>query len=361
MDDRDLERLARIVVNRAAERRETGSRRASTRRLPSDKAEYPKLLCLDQNKWIDLARAHYGREDGAPFKDALGAVRKGVASGKLVVPVTGANIDEATEHFDEGRRERLARFMVDLSENQCLVNHQIVLRWELRQAVLSLFVKRAAPLVRGSLLQPGMFAAQMGKVPSFETGNPELDALLSDAMHDPEIAVTSIVGAIDRATIQELRENEERTAAVIEGIRRVDAHLSREERRQLEMRNLLTKGTTATKLNAVLDDLGVDAAAFRFWLSEGTRFKDFTDAIPTIDVPTTLMLQRDRNPGHRTHPNDGKDFAFLKVAIPYANVVVTERSWGHFAAASGVADRYDTIVERDATRLPHLLETLGCT
>jgi hypothetical protein len=59
--------------------------------------DYPKLLCLDQNKWIDLARAHYQKPRGTPFVKALQAVRQAVANGKRVVPITGANLYEAAE------------------------------------------------------------------------------------------------------------------------------------------------------------------------------------------------------------------------------------------------------------------------
>ncbi len=72
------------------------------------------------------------------------------------------------------------------------------------------------------------------------------------------------------------------------------------------------------------------------------------------------MLHRDRNQEHRTHRNDGKDFAFLKVAIPYANIVVTERSWAHVANSSGLAAKYGTVVTADASELPRLLREMGC-
>ena len=36
---------------------------------------------LDQNKWIDLARAASGRSDGEPFIDALAVCRFGVENG----------------------------------------------------------------------------------------------------------------------------------------------------------------------------------------------------------------------------------------------------------------------------------------
>jgi hypothetical protein len=85
-----------------------------------------------------------------------------------------------------------------------------------------------------------------------------------------------------------------------------------------------------------------------------------TNDTPGIDVEATLMLHRDRNQEHRTHRNDGKDFAFLKVAIPYANIVVTERSWAHVANSSGLAAKYGTVVTADASELPRLLREMGC-
>ena len=88
--------------------------------LPASKDEFPKLLCLDLNKWVDLGRAHYGRTDGEPFQDALASVRQAVDAGKLVVPITAENAVEATNGKDDGRRRRLAEFMVGLSKNHSI-------------------------------------------------------------------------------------------------------------------------------------------------------------------------------------------------------------------------------------------------
>src|SRR5689334_873892 len=87
------------------------------RQIPRSKDAFPKVLCLDQNKWIDLARAHYGRKDGAPFVDALAAVRTAVTRNKLMVPIMPSNLLEVSEPSDQGRRERLAQFLVDTSGN----------------------------------------------------------------------------------------------------------------------------------------------------------------------------------------------------------------------------------------------------
>ena len=72
------------------------------------------------------------------------------------------------------------------------------------------------------------------------------------------------------------------------------------------------------------------------------------------------MLHKDRNLDAAVHANDGEDLFFLRVGVPYGNIVVTENSWSHLANATGLADKYGTIVVADAQRLPELLAKEGC-
>ena len=85
--------------------------------LPLCKDAFPKCLYLDQNMWINLATAYYGLSKGKPHVDALEAVRTAVSSGKLLVPFSQVNALEAMIHRDAARRERLAKFIVELSCN----------------------------------------------------------------------------------------------------------------------------------------------------------------------------------------------------------------------------------------------------
>jgi hypothetical protein len=104
----------------------------------------------------------------------------------------------------------------------------------------------------------------------------------------------------------------------------------------------------------------VDADQFYKWLGEADHLDRFTDELHGLNVSTTLMLARDRNPDHEVHENDGRDYAFLGVAIPYGNIVVTENSWAHFANATGLADKYGTSVIARTSELPEVLAQQGC-
>ena len=52
-DDPIMHALIERVVKRTAEKR-IAEALPLRRQLPGSKAEFPKLLCLDQNKWVDL-------------------------------------------------------------------------------------------------------------------------------------------------------------------------------------------------------------------------------------------------------------------------------------------------------------------
>ena len=72
-------------------------------------------LYLDQNKWIDLARAYHGRPGGARFRDALDTVDRLVCEGYLRVPLSSAHVMETARRGDRASRRRLAEVMIALS------------------------------------------------------------------------------------------------------------------------------------------------------------------------------------------------------------------------------------------------------
>lgn len=214
--------------------------------------------------------------------------------------------------------------------------------------------------VRAGLVQRGVYAAATGRRPIINAGNETLSAIVNDALMEPEVSAAALAHAVSRDTVRSFRKKDAEVAQFVEQVRVTDAALSVQQRRVLELRNLLTEGALAGKIHDLLVELDVDRAKFDAWLSSDEQLLALTDATPGIDVMATLMLERDRNRDHRTHRNDGKDFSFLNVALPYANIVVTERSWAHLATSSALTAKYGTVVTGDASELPELLRDSGC-
>jgi hypothetical protein len=319
-----------------------------SRSIPRDKRQFPKLLCLDQNKWIDLARAHYGRKDGAAFVDALAALREAIANGRLMVPIMSSNLLEVSEPNDEDRRRRLAQFMVDTSGNHSFLKPDPVARLQIQRAIRTMYLHQDVELFpREKLVAWGVEYA-LGKQ---ATGEP----FLVQALLEPENSVLALVHAVDREGVAAGRQMDER-AANASRIARAGGY--RPERRAEELTNLFASGSFADKLYGVVDRLGIDRAVFVRWLEQ--HQDAFASAIPDVDVQVRLMLARDRNEQHATHRNDLKDFIFLSVAVPYGNVVVTENSWTHLIQADGMDQQYGTIVLSDVRALPDVLARENC-
>lgn len=74
------------------------------------------------------------------------------------------------------------------------------------------------------------------------------------------------------------------------------------------------------------------------------RFGAIVEATPSRWVEMKLRQQRQANPQKAWHGNDLNDVIALSVAVPYCDVVVTERSWSSMLAAVKVPERYDTLV-----------------
>lgn len=340
--------LIERVVERVIDRMSRGENHPK-RELPVSKADFPKLLCLDQNKWIDLAKSHHGRAGGEPFADALAAIREAVAKQRLIVPVMPSNLIEVSEPADEGRRQRLAEFMVELSGNCSMLNPKIVECVQLKHAILRQFSKQdPGAFPRHRLVRWGM-AYALGK---------EFDGdFLGQALEEPEISVLAMVHAMDRESIAFGRGLDEQAAATARKARA--AALTEEQRRIAELYNLfLTTGATADALKEVVATIGVDGKVFFPWLAN--NLVRFAEHVPDTWVINRLLLARDRSEDNKTHRNDLKDFTFLKLAIPYGNIVVAENLWAHLSRAEGLDGKYETTVISDLRDLRAELTNHGC-
>lgn len=76
--------------------------------------------------------------------------------------------------------------------------------------------------------------------------------------------------------------------------------------------------------------------------AEGMRA--FVAGLPSVDTLATLREWKHRDLNHQWDQHDQADLLSLAVAIPYADVVVTERRWAHLCRASGLAGKYATQV-----------------
>jgi hypothetical protein len=79
------------------------------------------------------------------------------------------------------------------------------------------------------------------------------------------------------------------------------------------------------------------------------------DLVPCWDVERCLSVQVEQQWGRELEGNDVYDIAALTAAIPYCDIVVTERLWTHLCNACGVAARYNSRVTASVFDIAPLL------
>lgn len=338
------------AVRRAMQRILSSPRQQGAQRppLPNWKPRFPRMLALDMNQWIHLARAHYGREPIPDAVAALNIIRRCVRSGKLIVPIASTNVLEAAEVSDEERRERLAHFMVDLSSNLSVVNHDVIALGECQMALMRKYKVQACFPIRGQLVHPGL-APVFGTRPRLK--HEELGEIFDAVQEAPELSEFLLAHGLGEPRTD--REIDRRALRFFKEIRESDGRLPIEERRQLEIHNSFQEGHIADLLYKAADEVGIARDALRTWLADAGNRRDLHDCIPSCVVSLELIVAGARN---KDHVNDLKDYGFLKVVVPYANYVATEKFWAHILNVSGVARKYGTRVFGNLKELAQQLE-----
>lgn len=322
--------------------------------LPESKDEFPKCIYLDQNKWIDLAKAYYGRKDGKPFKEALESLRSTVEAGTVIVPISATHVMETAVPRNQERRNRFAKFMVDFSNNLSIVPHTSILTSEIKNSIFRVLGRIPQISIRAQIIQKGLWFA-LGVQPiisGIHENNKKI--LLESILNSRAFSIEFLINACDKKLAQKevLKE--------LENIRKYVLELDIDMHRRFEFANLFTKGPTSQKFKDVLQSLNITLGDFMKNFKDPNQFLSFFQSIYTMDAYVTLIVARDREKHRKIQLNDTRDLGFLCTALPYCNAIITEKFWGHLIKSTGLSERYKTQVETNIAKLPNLLKNLGC-
>lgn len=324
----------------------------------------PLYIYLDQNKWIDLARAYHNRPDGSQYKKVLQKIVSVVEDKKAVFPLSAFHFAETQKNKNPPRRQRLAKVMARISQGSAIFIHEDVTKTEIQIACAKIFGYTPP-------LPPNVFGRGM----SFALGIDlrSLSANVSDdplAKSDGFAQLLETVASTTQMTelflsgkvIQEHKlmeakkkyeENLSNVAKETEQFRaQLKPHLQTEaDHRRLYVVNLqiVLSETIETALKAygkTLDDL---------ILVEENEFAKFVEDVPTLDVQTELIVRRNANWGKVVDKNDLADISALTIAIPYCDIVVTEVVWKDLALRSGINKKYNTKLISDVSELADYL------
>jgi hypothetical protein len=301
---------------------------------------------LDQNKWIDLAKALY-RADAKPAdKENAERLRSAVEDGRVRFPVGETHLLEAYRIGDRERRMRLASVLAAFSGGWFIASRQARLSHELDVALRKLLLM-GEPSDR-----PSFGAFEQDFLWAF--GESSHLAALTSIPEERLAAISTAVGPINGLlSYVGLNDEQIRRASVVRlkslGLDLMDRIRSRRALTKSEPADIRFRAYSAQlflevqdKINDSLQRMGRTFGDLRALPDE--QIVSLIDLVPCWDVERYLAVQIEQQWDREMEENDVYDIAALTAAVPYCDVVVTERLWVHLCIVSGLAERYNVKV-----------------
>jgi hypothetical protein len=317
---------------------------------------------LDQNKWIELARAAHGHRLGAPVQDVLDVARAAVAAGAVSFPLDVARYYETWKRGNFSSRQRLVETMLELSKLHSIAPSRVLLAHEIDTALQERFGGPAVPLPQ--VFGVGVNHACGGGLGAFHADlPPDLAPGLAaqiEAAFQQALEVGLLTGPPDLTNLSpelaqvmaQMSQDQQFASGATELTDRLRA-MGYSKGMKLDL------AIVGTELGDILEPLvrgllkhRVDPVAF---LSQSPEeLMAFVRDLPTRSL--TSALRRDKHSAEQTwEPNDLNDLVYLPVAAVHCDVVVTERQWVHRLNKADVTGRFGTVVFSDLRRLRNLL------
>jgi hypothetical protein len=319
------------------------------------------IVYLDQNKWIDLAKARADHTDGRKYRTVLEKITKAVEQGKVIAPISWIHFVETRKKRDIKKRKELAEVMADLSKGTAITPKSIILDWELERAIAMAFGE--IPISMPSVFGCGMpmifgrdfIEREMKNRPDLQTDY-HVDRART-ILSDRESTVNFLVGddeGLNSQVVNGLNEINESFVARMEKSRETTKGKDNYLHERFYMA-ILTK-ELQSKLRTLLANRGKTMKDFFALGLENVRV--FFHNVPTLDVEIGLALSLNKHWDRKLKRNDTSDIAFACISIPYCDVVVTEIFLGALLMRQKIDKKYDTKIISDLNDLLPVLERL---
>lgn len=340
--------------------------------LPSDTVN---VVYLDLNHWIYLAQAFVGHSKGSAFTKALEACRAARAADTAVFVLSGSHYHEMLKIEDPAQRRDIADVMEELTDFAALVSRVVVMELELT-AMLDPLAKEPSPLPKIPLIGRGVWrtAGLQGGLKIMGPSGDETDQArerMGAEAFDAFVAQANLL--FERSALRGPADDE------VEGLRAqgwnpepvtqvAERRADRERDLSLQLndggpwrRGRLRDVVSGRELVNEFENILPRALAERgLALSDVIRdqgsARAFIRAMPSTEVSIELKTAWHRNRDKQWTANDIYDIDAMSLAVPYCDIVVTEKACHHALEAARLGERMHTALLRNLEDLPSTLD-----
>lgn len=340
--------------------------------LPSDNVP---LVYLDLNHWISLAQASTGHPNGASFVPILEASAAAKSAGTALFVLSADHYMEMGKIRDPSQRRAIADVMEELTGFASLLDRVVVMELEL-DAMLDGFARKPSSFSPAPLVGTGVrhsfgrnsgvrfrgphgdateeVRARVGSE-AFDKFVAQAELLLDQSVlrgpADDEVPELRALGWKPESAIQvaERRAAQERELSSV---------LDREAQwRRGRLRDVVSARELCIEFENILPRaLARRELALTDVISGRESSRRFVRAMPTTNVSIELKTAWHRNRDKTWIANDIYDIDALSLAVPYCDIVVTEKACHHVLSAARLGHRMHTLLLRDLKDLSSALQ-----
>lgn len=335
----------------------------------------PKVVYLDLNHWIGLAKALAGHADGHSYRESLDQCVTLVEKGQAVFPISDAIYTEVSK-IKQYRQRRDIRSAIEMLSRFVVVTSRPVIATHEVEALLDEVVgPNPSPINTMHYLDWGV-ARAFGMVGGFRVRDgddvditAEVRASWPGGMDTFDAAFAAAELDLNRSVLDGPSGDEESELRALgwdpTGVITVTENRARQEVEQVErfnadprwragrIRDVVTAREVLIEINETLHrGLHERGAALDDLFGSPAHTRRLLDSLPSFDVAVTLKAAYHRDGNHRWTTNDIHDIDALGSTLPYCDIVITDRAVAANANSTGLADRLGTVVLARLDDLP---------
>jgi len=288
-----------------------------------------KTIYLDQLHWIEISKAIHGHPVRPGTTEVLEHIRRRTKEGDLLFPLSLAHYFETLKQAAPDRRQRLSTVMRELSGDNTLANPTMIVRHEIRCALISkLGLNVPSPPLK--LLGRGMEHA-LGRSFNIRLEWPDSEQVPDEVRQKIEINVFELLESTFLSGVlktgeelfhfpQMALDSDKKFLDHLTQWRGSGATMSAAELRRKICATILAD--IVELMSIVLAELGVTIQ--RFAEMGETAWCDLLGMMPSRRADMHLRAQWAKNASLNPKLSDLNDWAYLGIAVCYCDLVVTE-------------------------------------
>jgi hypothetical protein len=318
------------------------------------------IIYLDQNKWIDLAKAINKPEEYPKYVKTANLVLEKAKSGDWIFPLSIIHVFETISRADPKSRKKLVDIMIEVSNGYSIKSFLDVQKEEFVNAFLNIYAPEKTTQIDAIIKNPlvAIGAEEISidfKIPTPLTIKQEIKSFINDTITNDLSIRNIILNQYDKKFVNGLNNDDDISIDKMGRDRDSLLKLPKENRYII----FLSDRFSALKKHLHIDEkiLVETNLLQKSPLDDKDKIMKLLEGPPPsfyVGTKLTYHLLIDKERPIQKH--DNRDIDFLSTAIPYCDVVITEKTWKHSSNINKLNSKYSTIIESDLNYLLKLVE-----